>query len=74
MNNISNPSGWRIQFPNVLAAVTVGKNFKVPEKKSKTAIENYVPSNSRSQLLQKGTNKIILGCLQCKSQQHETGY
>jgi UDP-N-acetylmuramoyl-tripeptide--D-alanyl-D-alanine ligase len=47
-------------LPNVLAAVTVGKFFKVPEKKIKSAIENYSPSNSRSQLLQKGSNRIIL--------------
>ncbi len=47
-------------LPNVLAAVTVGKYFKVAETKIKTAIENYYPSNSRSQLLQRGTNKIIM--------------
>jgi len=47
-------------LPNVLAAVTVGKFFKVPEAKIKSAIENYAPSNSRSQLIEKGTNKIIL--------------
>ena len=47
-------------LPNVLAAVTVGKFFKVPEEKIKSAIENYTPSNSRSQLIQKGFNKIIL--------------
>src|SRR5437773_5512502 len=47
-------------LPNVLAAVTVGKFFKVPEAKIRSAIENYTPSNSRSQLLQQGTNKIIL--------------
>jgi UDP-N-acetylmuramoyl-tripeptide--D-alanyl-D-alanine ligase len=47
-------------LPNVLAAVTVGKFFKVPEAKIKLAIENYAPSNSRSQLIKKGTNKIIL--------------
>ena len=47
-------------LPNLLAAVTVGKFFKVPELKIKAAIENYSPSNSRSQLLQKGTNKFIL--------------
>ena len=47
-------------LPNVLAAVTVGKFFKVPELKITTAIENYIPSNSRSQLIEKGTNKIIL--------------
>lgn len=47
-------------LPNVLAAVAIGKHFKVDDKKIKIAIENYYPSNSRSQLLQKGTNKIIL--------------
>jgi UDP-N-acetylmuramoyl-tripeptide--D-alanyl-D-alanine ligase len=47
-------------LPNVLAAVTAGKYFNVPEKKIKEAIEKYTPSNSRSQLIQKGSNKIIL--------------
>jgi UDP-N-acetylmuramoyl-tripeptide--D-alanyl-D-alanine ligase len=47
-------------LPNVLAAAATGKLFNVPEKKIKKAIENYIPSNSRSQLLQLGTNKIIL--------------
>ncbi len=47
-------------LPNVLAAVTIGKYFKVPDHKIRSAIENYIPSNSRSQLLEKGTNKIIL--------------
>jgi len=47
-------------LPNVLAAVTVGKFFEVPENKIKSAIESYIPSNSRSQLLEKDSNKIIL--------------
>ena len=47
-------------LPNVLAAVTIGKYFDVPDSKIKFAIENYTPSNSRSQLIQKGDNKIIL--------------
>lgn len=47
-------------LPNVLAAVTIGKFFKVPESAIKSSIEKYTPSNSRSQLLEKGTNKIIL--------------
>ena len=34
--------------------------FYVTEKNIKAAIENYTPSNSRSQLLQKGGNTIIL--------------
>jgi UDP-N-acetylmuramoyl-tripeptide--D-alanyl-D-alanine ligase len=47
-------------LPNVLAAVCVGRHFGVPFETIKTAIENYQPSNSRSQLLEKGSNKIIL--------------
>jgi UDP-N-acetylmuramoyl-tripeptide--D-alanyl-D-alanine ligase len=47
-------------LPNVLAAITVGKFFKVQEAKIKAAIENYTPSNSRSQLIEKNGNKIIL--------------
>jgi UDP-N-acetylmuramoyl-tripeptide--D-alanyl-D-alanine ligase len=47
-------------LPNVLAAVTIGKTFKVHDEKIKSAIENYNPSNSRSQLTEQGSNKIIL--------------
>ena len=47
-------------LPNVLAAVAVGKHFKVADDKIKSALENYLPSNSRSQLIERGTNKIIL--------------
>jgi len=47
-------------LPNVLVAVTVGKYFNVPDEKIKAALENYIPSNSRSQLIEKDGNKIIL--------------
>lgn len=47
-------------LPNVLVAVTAGNYFNIPGPAIKTAIENYTPSNSRSQLVEKGTNKIIL--------------
>ncbi len=47
-------------LPNILCAITVGKYFKVDDEKIKTAIENYHPSNSRSQLIEVGSNKIIL--------------
>ena len=47
-------------LPNVLAAVSVGLHFKVPSQNIKEAIEHYVPSNSRSQMLEKDTNHIIL--------------
>ena len=47
-------------LPNVLAAVAVGHYFKVKANNIKKALENYVPSISRSQLIEKGTNKIVL--------------
>ncbi|MGJ7030373.1 UDP-N-acetylmuramoyl-tripeptide--D-alanyl-D-alanine ligase [Niabella hirudinis] len=47
-------------LPNVLAAITAGLHFNVPIEKIRAAIEGYTPSNSRSQLLEKGTNRIIL--------------
>ena len=47
-------------LPNILAAVCTGLYFGVPALKIKTAIEQYKPSNSRSQLIEAGTNKIIL--------------
>lgn len=47
-------------LPNILAAVSIGKYFEVPFEKIRTAIENYTPTNSRSQLIEKKSNKIIL--------------
>lgn len=47
-------------LPNVLVAVAVGKYFNVPDEAIRTALEQYTPSNSRSQLIEKGSNKIIL--------------
>jgi UDP-N-acetylmuramoyl-tripeptide--D-alanyl-D-alanine ligase len=45
---------------NILAAATIGRYFGVPMNLIADALEKYVPSNSRSQLLVKGTNRIIL--------------
>jgi UDP-N-acetylmuramoyl-tripeptide--D-alanyl-D-alanine ligase len=47
-------------LPNVLAAAAVGVYFGVDSSRIKQAIESYQPTNSRSQLLEKGSNKIIL--------------
>ena len=47
-------------LPNILCAATIGKYFGVPDEKIKNAIENYFPSNSRSQLIKKDSNEIIL--------------
>src|SRR6202035_472130 len=47
-------------LPNVLAAVAVGKHFGVPDDRIRESIEAYTPSNSRSQLIEKDGNHIIL--------------
>lgn len=47
-------------LPNLLVAVTVGSYFKIDLQQIKTAIENYVPGNSRSQLVEQDGNKIVL--------------
>ncbi len=60
IKNISTQLVGDYNLPNVLAAVAVGKYFKVDDEKIKAAIENYSPSNSRSQLIEKNSNKIIL--------------
>lgn len=47
-------------LPNVLVAVKMGQYFGVAEDKIKMALEQYAPSNSRSQLMEKNGHKIIL--------------
>lgn len=47
-------------FPNVMLAVAAGLHFGIDIQTIKDAISSYSPDNSRSQWLQKGTNKIIL--------------
>jgi UDP-N-acetylmuramoyl-tripeptide--D-alanyl-D-alanine ligase len=47
-------------LPNVLAAVAAGKYFEIAAEKIIASIQQYAPSNSRSQLIKKGTNTIIL--------------
>jgi len=47
-------------FPNVMAALAIGFHFSVPISSMIVAIESYEPSNSRSQLIKKGSNDYIL--------------
>jgi UDP-N-acetylmuramoyl-tripeptide--D-alanyl-D-alanine ligase len=47
-------------LPNILLAACVGKHFGVNNTNIKNSIETYAPSNSRSQLIEKDSNKIIL--------------
>lgn len=47
-------------FNNIMTAIALGVYFKVPAKKIKSALEHYTPSNNRSQLIQQGSNTILL--------------
>ena len=45
---------------NINAAIAIGKYFKIEDVDIKNAIENYIPTNNRSQLIEKNNNQIIL--------------
>jgi len=47
-------------YTNIIAAITIGTYFKVEPLQIKEAIENYVPTNNRSQIIKKESNHIIL--------------
>lgn len=47
-------------YANVMTAIAVGLHFNVPFEEIKNAIERYSPDNSRSQMMKKGSNTIIL--------------
>ena len=42
--------------------MVIGDYYGVSGKEIKKGIENYLPTNNRSQLVTQGTNKIILDC------------
>lgn len=50
----------RYNAENILAAICVGKYLQVADYQIAEAIAAYAPDNSRSQLIQKGNNTIIL--------------
>lgn len=47
-------------FTNCCAAIVIGKYFNIGLKDIKDALENYVPENNRSQIIDKNGNQIIL--------------
>lgn len=50
----------KYNFNNIAAAIAIGNYFNISIENIKEGIENYIPSNNRSQIIEKGTNKIIL--------------
>jgi len=50
----------KYNYNNIAAAISIGNHFNISEENIKNAIENYIPSNNRSQIIEKGSTKIIL--------------
>ncbi len=47
-------------FPNALAAVTIGRFFGVEPQRINSALQEYTPHNNRSQLKQTASNTLII--------------
>jgi len=47
-------------FTNIAVAIAIANYFKVDDKGIKEAIESYMPSNNRSQVIQTASHKIIM--------------
>lgn len=60
--NVRTNLAGKYNFENILAAACIGNYFQIAAQEVKAAIEEYVPSNNRSQVMKKGTNTILLDC------------
>ncbi|MBL4593701.1 MAG: UDP-N-acetylmuramoyl-tripeptide--D-alanyl-D-alanine ligase [Flavobacteriales bacterium] len=47
-------------YENILAAICIANYFKVPSNEIKEAIEEYEPTNNRSQIIEIGKNTLFL--------------
>jgi UDP-N-acetylmuramoyl-tripeptide--D-alanyl-D-alanine ligase len=47
-------------FPNIMAAICIGTYFGLSEEQIKNGIENYIPTNNRSQVVKSGSNTILM--------------
>ena len=50
----------RYNFENIAAALAIGTYFGVPDQDANQAVADYNPTNNRSQIIQKGTNTLIM--------------
>lgn len=50
----------KYNFTNIVAALSIGTYFEVDFNEMKEAIESYIPTNNRSQIIRKGDVTIIL--------------
>lgn len=50
----------KYNFENLLAAACIGNYFKISEENIKAGLENYIPTNNRSQVIQTKNNLLLL--------------
>jgi UDP-N-acetylmuramoyl-tripeptide--D-alanyl-D-alanine ligase len=60
LKTINSSLSGQHNLQNINTAIAVGKYFKVPSAKIVAAIDGYVPSNNRSQWLEKGAIRYYL--------------
>lgn len=47
-------------FPNIMASICIGTYFGLSTEQIKNGIENYIPTNNRSQVVKSGSNTILM--------------
>jgi len=59
-NEIESQMIGTYNFHNIAAAIAIGSYFEAPFSDIKKAIEGYIPTNNRSQIIEKSGHKIVL--------------
>jgi UDP-N-acetylmuramoyl-tripeptide--D-alanyl-D-alanine ligase len=47
-------------FPNIMAAICIGDYFGLTQEQINKGIENYIPTNNRSQVVKSGSNTLLM--------------
>jgi UDP-N-acetylmuramoyl-tripeptide--D-alanyl-D-alanine ligase len=50
----------KYNFNNICSAITIGKHFNISQENIKKALENYIPTNNRSQIIKLKSNTVLL--------------
>ena len=58
--NIKTKLVGEYNYENVMAAITIGRHFKVEDELIIEALENYCPTNNRSQYIKTDKNEIVM--------------
>lgn len=59
-NVVTTHLAGRYNFDNMAAALSIGKFFGIPAEEANAAVAAYNPTNNRSQVVQKGSNTLLL--------------